>query len=236
MFKLINYNWRSKYNYIVLILTILVLLNLRIIIRNEIIDSRIFSVLVTNLSWYFFSLLLLIILRIQEFYKMLFIKKDGFSIKSELSSYKIIASKIFGGLVEFFIMTALVISVIAINLQLINTGFFEQSINILKLSGVNPNREIPIFFITLFLSYILLLETLYLPMVIVKTLFTDFKYKKTLSFAFFQMISLINIAVINSMLKDIVDYNFITVNVIIVKTVLLIILCYMLTSFLLGEN
>ena len=236
MFKSINYKWSSKYNYAVLFFVILALLNLRIIIRNEMINSRVFSILITNLSCFFVSLLFLIGRRIKRFYQIVFAKKDGIEIRNEFSGYKIIGVKILGGCLELFILISIVIAVIAIQLQLINAGFFEQSLSILRLSGVNPSREVPVALITLFFSYCLLLETIYLSIVIVKTVFKKFKYKKILSLVFFHVIFFINLFVISEMLKGSVDYNFVTVNIIIIKTVLLIFLWYMLTSYLLGEN
>lgn len=235
MLKLINHYRRSKYFYIVLILVILALLNLRIIIKNEIINYRIFSILLTNIGWYFFSLIVLIILRVKEFYKILFIKKDPIA-KDTFGHYKTIGQMIGGGILEIFLVTALVIFVIAINLQLIDVGFFEETINVLKLSGFNLSREIPLILIILILTYSLLLETIYLSMVIVKKLFTNFKYKKTLSFIFFNAISFINLFVIYAMLKNIVYYGVMTIISLIVKTLILISLWYILTSFLLGEN
>lgn len=233
--KLINYNRRGKYFYVALILIILALLNFRIFIKNEIINYRIYSILLTNAGWYFFSFLVLLILRVNTFYKMLFIKKNAIA-EDAFGYYKTIGRMIVGGIGELFLNTALVIFVIAMNLQLINVSFFEQSINVLKLSGIDPIREIPLIFIILSLAYCLLLETICLSMVIVKTLFTEFKYNKIISFIFFNIISIINLFVIYSMLINIVDYNLMTLIIIIIKTMFLIILWYILTSFLLGEN
>lgn len=236
MLKLVYNNWKRKYNYIALILVILALLNFRIIIKNEMINTRIFSILITNLSWFFLSALLLLILRIYSFYQILFIKKNNLQKNEAFSGYKFIGLKILSGLIEVFLITVLVMAVIAINLHLISSNFLEESLNVLKLSGINPNREMPLIFATLLFSYSLLLETIYLSMVMVKTLFTDLKYKKTLSFIFFNSISFINLIVIIGIFKNLAYYNFITIVNIIVKTLLLILLWFMLTSFLLEEN
>jgi len=235
MLKLINYNRRGKYFYVALILIILALLNFRIYIKNEIINYRIYSILLTNIGWYFFSFLVLLILRVNTFYKILFIKKNAIT-EDASDHYKTIGRMISGGIIELFLITAVVIFVIAMNLQLINVSFFEESINVLKLSGINPSREIPLIFIILSFAYCLLLETFYLSMVIVKTLFTKFKYKKTISFIFFNIISIINLFVLYSMLINVVYYDLMTIIIIIIKTLFLIILWYILTSFLLGEN
>lgn len=236
MFKFKNYKWKSKYNYISLILVSLALLNLRIIIKDEMINSRIFSVLLTNGSWYFFSILLLLVLRIRGFYKLLFTNKNSHTSESAFESYKIIGSKIIGGILELIILTILAISVIAINLQLMNSNFLKQSIDVLQLSGVNPSREIPLVFIILTISYFLLLETIYLSMVVVKAIFSNIKFKRSLSFLFFSSLSLINMIVIYGMFKNIVDYNFITIIILITKTLFLMILWYLLASFLLEES
>lgn len=236
MLKLKSCKRRSKCFYIALILIILALLNLRIIIKNEIINYRIFSIFLTNAGWYFFSLLVLLIVRIKEFYQSLFNKKNAITNTNLLETYKKVGRMIGGGIVEFYLITVLVILVIGMNIELIDVDFFEQSINMLKLSGISPIREIPLIFIVYTLAYCLLLETVYLSIVIVKTLFINFKYVKTLIFLFFNTISFINLIVIYGIFKNIVYYDLITVIILIVKILFLVILWYILTSFLLGEN
>lgn len=236
MFRLKNYKWKSKYNYISLILVTLALLNLRIIIKDEIINSRIFSVLLTNTSWYFLSILLLLVLRIRSFYKLLFTNNRIHISESAFESYKIIGLKIIGGILELVLVTVLLIFAIAINLQLMNSNFIKQSIDVLQLSGINPSREIPLVFIILMLSYCLLLVTIYLSMVIVKLKFSNISFKSFLSFLFFINISLINIFIIYGMFKNIVVYTFITIIALIIKTVFLMILWYLMAGLLLEES
>lgn len=230
MSELKNYHWKGKNNFILIALVILVLLNFRIIMKNEIINSRVFSVLITNLSWYFLTFFLVLIFRIHGFYKMVFTNESD-----KFNGYKTIGLKILGGLFELLIMTLLIIIVIAINLYLINSGFLEQSIELLKLSGFKFSKEVPLIFSIMFLFYCLLLETIYLSMVIVKKLF-DVNNKIIFSIIFFIMIFIINIFVISNTLNKTVDYSFIAISIVLIKILMLIALWYMLASFLLDEE
>jgi hypothetical protein len=164
---------------------------------------------------------------------MLFSKKSMLISNGELQGYKIIGSKIISGLIEIFLITVLVIIVIGFNLQLMNSNFIQQSLNVLQLSGINLTKEIPFFLIGLVFSYSLLLETIYLSMIIVKYVFIDFKYKKIMIFMVFNSISMINLLVIYGMVKNVVDFNTITVTIIGIKTSFLILLWYLLSGILL---
>jgi len=239
MFKLMKYEWKSKRNYVIAGLVILLLLNFRIYIKNMSLNSRILSIVISNLSWYFIGFLVLMISHIQSLYKILFTDEGSFIFLTPLSSYEIIGSKIIAGVIDVFILVNLTIAVFLINFQLTDARVLKQGIELLKLSGIYLNESLPIIVISMFLSYCLLLMTIYLSMILVKTILYNFKYNKTLSFIAFIFVSYLNQLIISNVINNQLEYSkitLLTISGIFIKTSLLIILLFMISGFLLEEK
>ena len=239
MFKLIKYEFKSKSNYVIAALVILVLLNFRIYIKNVNSDSRIISILITNSAWYVINFFVLIIFNSYSFSKILFTDEGSLIFLTPLNSYEIIGSKILAGLLDVFALLNITTAVFFINFQLTDSTLLIQGIELLKLAGINIIEILPIIVILMFLSYGLLIPTIFLSMILVKTIFYNIKYNKVLSFMVFIFISYLNQLIISNIVNNRLDYNRISVFVLVdifIKTTLIITLWYMISGFLLEEK
>lgn len=239
MINLIKYEWRQKWLYVVGLMIIVLLLNFGIYMKGYISEKQIITLMFSNMGIFFAGFLTMLIMHIRKIYRLLFTDEGPFTFLTPLNGYEILGSNLLGALLDSVLLLLFTGAIILFNLQINDTQFIKEAIEMIKLSGVNLYEAIPGTLTTIFLNYSLLLITIYLSMILVQTLFYNIRFKKIISFIVFLFMSRLNIFindifVYHNLPMDGFTFNYLII--ILLKTSLVFAIWYAISGYLLEER
>jgi|GEM_PF-2784778 len=239
MINLIKYEWKRKGLYVIGLMIIVLLLNFGIYMRGYNPEKQIVTLIFSNMGIFFAGFLTMLIMHIRKIYNLLFTDEGPFTFLTPLNGYEILGSNLLGALLDSVILLVFMGAITVFNLQINDTQFIQEAVEMIKLSGVNVYEAIPGTLTTIFLNYSLLLITIYLSMILVKTLLYNIRFKKILSFVVFLFMSRMNTFINNQFVYHDLPTNEFTFNylaLILLKTSLVFAVWYMISGYLLEER
>lgn len=240
MFNLIKYDWKQKWIYVTGILILIFLMNAGVYIREIDPEIKIAKLLSYNIFAGMGLVLVLFIVHIRKMQKLLFSEEGQFTFLTPLNGYEILGSKIIGSIIDVTLLLVLFGSIIIVNLNLNEHQFIDESLEFLKVTGVDFYKYIPNMILYIFISYTLTLVTIYLSMILVKTLFYNIKFKKILSFIVFLVVSKGNtlyFELVNNFSYDSIDkLGFDMIALSLVQMSIILLVWYGLSSYLLEKR
>lgn len=239
MINLIKYEWRRKWLYVIGLMIIILLLNIGIYMRGYNPEKQMVTLIFSNMGIFFAGFLTMLIMHIRKIYLLLFTDEGPFTFLTPLNGYEILGSNLLGALLDSVLLLLFTGGVMLFNLQINDTQFIEEAVQMIKLSGINVYEAIPTTLTTIFLNYSLLLITIYLSMILVKTLLYNIRFKKILSFVVFLFMSRMNTFINDIFVYHDLPSNGFTFNylvLILLKTSLVFAVWYMISGYLLEER
>lgn len=188
MFKIIKYDWMSRWKFFLGALVVAIILNIDIMRRILTENSGEPSMFTFILFLVAFTMAVILgVDHIRRMYVNLFTEEGQFLFSTPLSGYNILGGKLAGIIAECIGILLLIGLIGFIDYQILASKFPEISLNY-----DIPNEYIIEMFkilLLIFLGYITFLLTVYLSMALTKSIFSSLRYGKLLSFIFFIIIS-----------------------------------------------
>jgi hypothetical protein len=239
MFNLIKYEWIRKWIYVVGALVAVLLLNIGTYLKGMDANSQIGSLLGLNSILFFISIIVLFVIHVRKMNKLLFSDEGQFTFLTPLNGYEILGSNLIGALLDIMLLLLTFGIIILVNFKLNDMEIIRQSIQYIEVTGINLNNMITSMLIGIFISYSLLLISIYLSMILVKTLFYNVKIKKILSFVVFIIVVRMNLFISEVLSNTNVGVEEIGTELVfmsLLKTLLIVLVWYGISGYLLEEK
>lgn len=234
MSTLISFEWKRKYKYVLIALSVLILINLYINFSNSSQGTDLLAKsLMINSGLFFISYISMFIIHIRNMNKLLFTNKGQFKFLLPISSYKILGAFLINVILDIFLVLVTFGFVYFISMNIYDKTLINQAVNAVKMLDKEIITKIPLVFTQSFVSYASLLMTIFLSMILVKTLLYNKSFKKLISFVVFIIISSLN-SMLMKKIYDLIGSSFNIYTILIINFFSLSLL-YILSGYLL-EN
>lgn len=188
MFKIIKYDWMSRWKFFLGAIAVAIILNIDIMRRILTEDSSEPSMFTFILFMSAFAMAVILgVDHIRRMYTNLFTEEGQFLFLTPLTGYEILVGKLSAIIAECLGILLLVGLFGFIDYQMLANKFPQIS-----LYSAIPTEYIPEMFkglLLILIGYIIFLLTVYLSMALTKSIFSNVRYGKLLSFIFFIIIS-----------------------------------------------
>jgi len=171
--------------------------------------------------------------------KLLFSEEGQFTFLTPLNGYEILGANVIGALLDMFMLLVIFGSIFFINTHFNDMNIVRQSISYTNLVGIDIYEVIAMILTVMVSSYSMLLITLFLSMILVKTLFYNIKAKKILSFVVFIFVSKFNsmiIGILNDTNIQLENIGSEVLIISIVKVLIVVLLWYGISGYLLEKK
>ena len=239
MFNLIKYDWIRKWIYALGGLVVIIFLNIGVYFKGYTPTNQIGALIVLNTSLFFISSVVLFILHVRKMSKLLFSEEGQFTFLTPLNGYEILGANVIGALLDMFMLLVIFGSIFFINTHFNDMNIVRQSISYTNLVGIDIYEVIAMILTVMVSSYSMLLITLFLSMILVKTLFYNIKAKKILSFVVFIFVSKFNsmiIGILNDTNIQLENIGSEVLIISIVKVLIVVLLWYGISGYLLEKK
>ncbi|MGM0380328.1 MAG: hypothetical protein ACQEQE_11325 [Bacillota bacterium] len=193
MSTLIKFEWKRKYKYVLIALSILLLINLYVNLSHSSQETDLLAKsLMINSGLFFIAYISMFIIHVRNMNKLLFTNKGQFKFLLPISSYKILGGFLINVILDIILVSITFGVVYLISMNIYDKTLINQAVNTIKMLDKEVITKIPLVFTQSFVSYASLLMTIFLAMILVKTLLFNKPFKKLISFVFFVIISYLN--------------------------------------------
>lgn len=239
MFNLIKYDWIRKWIYAIGGLVVIVFLNIGVYFKEYAPSEQIGSLIGLNMLLLFISSVVLFILHVRKMNKLLFTEEGQFTFLTPLNGYEILGANLIGALADIIMLLLVFGTILFVNINFNDMNIVNEAVSYIHVTGLDIYDLILTMLLMGFSGYSMLLITIFLSMILVKTLFYNIKAKKILSFIVFIFVSKFN-SMIVGMLND---TNLIPENVgsevliiSMIKVLVVVLLWYGISGYLLEKK
>ncbi len=239
MLNLIKYEWKRKWMFVTAGLVILLLSNVSIYFRGADPETQILGLIGFNMLLFFISIIFLFVTHVRKMSRLLFTEEGQFTFLTPLNGYEILGANFIGVFVDIFLLLITFSIIMLINFKLNDIEIVRQSIDYIKVTGFNVNEMMQVFLSSVLVSYSLLLVSIYLSMILVKTLFYNVKIKMILSFIVFILVSKVNSFIGGALSNFSINPEGIGTEVLLMslfKVSIIVIFWYLVSGYLLEEK
>ncbi|MDM8533599.1 hypothetical protein QUF55_02745 [Clostridiaceae bacterium HSG29] len=192
MFNLIKYDWIRKWIYALSGLVVIIFINIGIYFKGYSPSEQIGSLVGLNMLLFFISSVVLFVLHVRKMNKLLFSEEGQFTFLTPLNGYEILGANLIGALLDIIMLLVMFLTIFFVNTFFNDMNIVNEAVSYIHVTGVDVYELIMTILVMVFSGYSMLLVTIFLSMILVKTLFYNIKAKKILSFVVFIFVSKFN--------------------------------------------
>ncbi|MEA1975525.1 MAG: hypothetical protein U9N10_08255 [Bacillota bacterium] len=239
MLNLIKYEWKRKWMFVTIGLVILLFSNVSIYFRGVDPETQILSLIGYNMVLFFISIIFLFVTHVRKMSRLLFTEEGQFTFLTPLNGYEILGANFIGVFIDIFLLLITFSTIMLINFKLNDIEIVRQSIDYVRVTGFNIPEMMQVLLSSILVSYSLLLVSIYLSMILVKTLFYNVKIKMILSFIVFILVSKVNSFIGGALSNFSINPEGIVTEILLMslfKVLIIVIFWYLVSGYLLEEK
>ncbi len=239
MFNLIKYDWIRKWIYATGGLVVIVFLNIGVYFKEYTPTEQIGALVGLNMLILFISSVVLFILHVRKMNKLLFSEEGQFTFLTPLNGYEILGANLLGALLDIIMLLVVFGTILLVNIQFNDMNIVNEAVSYIHVTGVDIYELITTILIMGFSGYSMLLVTIFLSMILVKTLFYNIKAKKILSFVAFIFVSKFNSMIVGMLNNTNIRLENIENEILImsmIKVLIVVLLWYGISGYLLEKK